>query len=121
MKVHYGAARRRKKKRYFKAAKGYFLGRRKLWRTVLETVHRAWKFAYRDRRVRRREFRKLWIIRINAATRQRGFKYSKFIEGLKAAKIEINRKLLSELAIHEPKAFDRLVEIAKEKVEAKKK
>jgi large subunit ribosomal protein L20 len=119
MKVHYGAARRRKKKRLFKAAKGYFLGRRTLYRTVKETVHRAWKFAYRDRRVRKRDFRKLWIIRINAATRQLGFKYSRFIEGLKAAGIEINRKMLSELAIHEPDSFAKLVEIAKAQVEKK--
>ena len=119
MKIRFGAARRRRKKKYFKAAKGFFLGRKNLWRTVQETVHRAWKFAYRDRRTRKREFRKLWIARINAATRQRGFKYSRFIEGLKAAGIEINRKMLSELAIREPKAFDKLVEIAKQKVEAK--
>ncbi len=121
MKARYGAARRRKKKRLFKAAKGYFLGRKNLYRTVKESVHRAWKYAYRDRRVRKREFRKLWIIRINAAARQRGFKYSRFIEGLRAANIEINRKMLAELAIHEPKAFDKLVEIAKEKVEQKHK
>ncbi len=119
MKSSYGVARRRKKKRLFKAAKGYFLGRRTLYRTVKETVHRAWRFATRDRKTRKREFRRLWITRINAATRQRGFKYSRFMEGLKAAGIEINRKLLSELAIHEPAAFDQLVVIAKAKIEQK--
>ena len=119
MKSSYGAARRRKKKRLFKAAKGYFLGRRTLYRTVKETVHRAWAFSTRDRKTRKREFRRLWITRINAATRQRGFKYSRFMEGLKAAGININRKVLSELAIFEPAAFDKLVEIAKVQIEQK--
>ena len=119
MRSSYGAACRRKKKRLFKAAKGYFLGRRTLYRTVKETVHRAWMFSTRDRKTRKREFRRLWITRINAATRQRGFKYSRFMEGLKAAGIDINRKMLSELAIHEPAAFDKLVEIAKAKIEEK--
>jgi len=119
MRVSYGKARNRKKKRLFKAAKGNFLGRRTLYRTVIETVHRSWMYATRDRKTRKREFRRLWITRINAATRQRGFKYSRFMEGLKAAGIEINRKVLSELAIHESAAFDKLVEIAKAKIEAK--
>ena len=121
MRVKYGTARRRKKKRLFRAAKGYFLGRRTLYRTVIESVHRSWAYATRDRKNRKREFRRLWITRINAATRQRGMKYSRFMEGLKAAEIDINRKTLSELAIHEPAAFDKLVEIAKAKLEIKHK
>lgn len=113
VRVTYGAARSQKKSRYFKQAKGYRGGRSKLWRTVRETLLRSWAFAYRDRRVKKRQFRRLWIIRINAAARMRGMTYSKFIDGLKKADINLNRKQLSELAIHDPKAFDAIVEEAR--------
>ena len=113
VRVKYAAPRRRKKNRYFKRAKGFVGGRSRLWRTVQESVVRAWAYAYRDRRQKKRQFRRLWITRINAAARMRGISYSRFIDGLKKSGIELNRKQLSELAIHEPGAFDQLVEAAK--------
>ena len=113
VRVTYGAPRAQKKTRYFKQAKGYRGGRSKLWRTVRETLLRSWAFAYRDRRTKKRQFRRLWIIRINAAARMRGMTYSQLIAGLKAAQIDLNRKQLSELAIHDPKAFDAIVEEAR--------
>ena len=108
-----GAARNRAKNRLYRKAKGYRGGRSNLLRTVKETLVRAEAFAFRDRRVRKREFRKLWIIRINAAARQRGMRYGELVHGLKKANIELDRKTLSELAIHEPKAFDQIVEAAR--------
>ena len=113
VRVTYGAPRRQKKNRYFKQARGYRGGRSKLWRTVRESVVRAWAYAYRDRRQKKRQFRRLWIIRINAAARMRGINYSSFIAGLKKSGIDLNRKQLSEIAIHDPAAFDALVEKAK--------
>lgn len=104
-----GAARNKAKRRIFKRAKGYVGGRGTLLRTVKETLIRAGKFAFRDRRVRRREFRKLWIIRINAAVRERGLSYSQFINGLTKANIGLDRKSLSEIAIHDPAGFDVIV------------
>ena len=113
MRTTKGAARNKAKKRLFKKAKGYVGGRGRLLRTVKETLVRAEAFAYRDRKVRKREFRKLWIIRINAACRQRDLRYSEFICGLKKAGIELDRKQLSEMAVHDPAAFDQVVEKAK--------
>jgi large subunit ribosomal protein L20 len=113
MRTTNGAARNQAKKRLFKKTKGYTGGRGTLLRTAKETLVRAGVFAYRDRRVRKREFRKLWIIRINAACRERGLRYSEFIAGLNRASIELDRKTLSELAIHDPAAFDAVVEKAK--------
>jgi len=113
VRVKYGAPRHRKKVRYFKRARGFRGGRSKLWRTVQESVVRAWAYAYRDRRQKKRQFRRLWILRINAASRMRGMTYSTFIDGLKKAEIDLNRKELSEIAIHEPGAFDALVEQAR--------
>jgi len=113
MRTTIGVARRRKKNRLFKKAKGYTGGRGRLLRSVKETLLRAEAFAFRDRRARKREFRKLWIIRINAACRERGLRYSEFIHGLAKAQIELDRKTLSELAIHDPAAFDAVVEKAK--------
>jgi large subunit ribosomal protein L20 len=113
MRTTIGAARRRKKNRLFQKAKGYVGGRRRLLRTVKENLMRAEAFAFRDRRARKREFRKLWIIRINAACRERGIRYSEFINGLTKAQITLDRKSLSELAIHDPAAFDAIVEKAK--------
>lgn len=113
MRTTKGAARRQAKKRLFKRAKGYRGGRGKLTRTVKETLLRSGAYAYRDRRVRKREFRKLWIVRINAAVRQRGLRYSEFINGLNKAKIELDRKSLSEMAIQDPQAFDQVCEKVK--------
>lgn len=110
MRTTKGAARNRAKKRLFKRAKGFRGGRGKLLRTVKETLVRSGQYAFRDRRVRRREFRKLWIIRINAACRERGLRYSEFIHGLKKAGIELDRKTLSEIAINDPAGFDTIVE-----------
>lgn len=118
MRTIKGAARTRAKRRLFRKAKGYRGGRGNLLRSVKETLLRAGAFAYRDRRVRRREFRKLWIIRINAAVRARGLRYSEFIHGLKKSNIELDRKSLSELAIHDPAAFDLIVEQVKAQLAA---
>ena len=114
MRTRKGAARNRAKKRLYRSAKGYRGGRGNLLRTVKETVIRAGVYAYRDRRVRKRDFRRLWITRINAAVRQRGLRYSEFIHGLQQAEIELDRKMLAELAVNDPDAFDQVVEQAKE-------
>lgn len=116
VRVTYGAPRHRKKNRYFKAARGFRGGRSKLWRTVREAMLRSWAFSFRDRKQRKRQFRRLWILRINAAARMRGINYSRFMCGLKEAGIELNRKQLSELAVHDAGAFDALVEQAKAKL-----
>ncbi len=108
-----GAARNRKKVRILKATKGYRGGRSKLYRTAKEIITRSGVFAYRDRRVRKRDFRALWVTRLSAACRQRDIPYSRLICGIKAASISINRKMLSEIAINDPAAFDVIVEIAK--------
>jgi large subunit ribosomal protein L20 len=112
MRVRRGSARHRAKKRYFKEAAGNVMGRRKLHRTVKETILRARRFAWRDRRLKKRTIRALWITRITAACRARGLSYSVFTHGLRAAGIELNRKMLSELAIFEPQVFDELVQLA---------
>ena len=118
MRTSKGAARNRAKKRLFKRAKGYRGGRGNLLRTVKETLIRAGVYAYRDRKVRKREFRRLWITRINAACRMRGMRYSQLIDGLKKANVELDRKSLSEIAIADPAAFDVIVKTAKEALAA---
>lgn len=102
-------ARHRKKKRYLKAAKGYWGARSKLWRIAKNAVERGWQYSYRDRKQRKRQFRRLWIARINAAARQHDVSYSQFIHGLKEAGVEVNRKVLADLAVREPEAFEALV------------
>ena len=114
MRVTYGKARRRSKKRLFKEARGNFGGRSKLLRTVKETIVRSRAFAFRDRRVRKRVFRQLWIIRLTAACRERGLSYSRFINGLKVAGVEVDRKVLADLAVTDPGAFSALVKVAAE-------
>jgi len=109
MRVRKGSARLRAKKRLFKEARGNFGGRGNLLRTVKETLIRSRVYAYRDRRVRKREFRALWITRITAACRARGTNYSQFINGLTKAGITLNRKTLSELAISDPQIFDEIL------------
>ncbi|MFO0998810.1 MAG: 50S ribosomal protein L20 [Planctomycetaceae bacterium] len=113
MRVRLGKARHRSKKRIFKEARGNVGGRSKLLRTVKETLVRARAFATRDRRTRKREFRALWITRITAAVSQLGMNYSTFMHGLSLAKVELNRKQLSEIAIANPEVFSEIVEIAK--------
>lgn len=113
-----GVARTKRRRRFRAAAKGYFLGRSKLSRTIMPAVRRAGQYAYRDRRARKREFRQLWIARITAACRMRGISYSRFMFGLKNAAIALDRKMLSEVAIADPPMFDQLVEIARENAAA---
>lgn len=113
MRTTKGAARNKAKKRLYQKTKGYRGGRNNLLRTAKETVIRAGAFAFRDRRVRKREFRKLWIIRINAAVRERGLRYSEFIAGLKKANIELDRKTLAEMAVSDSAGFDAVVEKAR--------
>ena len=117
MRTIKGHARRKAKRRLFKKVEGYVGGRRKLLRTAKETLLRAGVFAFRDRRVRKREFRYLWIIRINAACRERGLRYSEFINGLNLAKIELDRKSLAEMAVHDPTGFDAVFAQAKAALE----
>ncbi len=114
MRTTKGAARNKAKKRLFKKTKGYRGGRNNLLRTAKETVVRSEAYAYRDRKVRKREFRRLWIIRINAASRALGLRYSELICGLAKAKIEIDRKMLSDMAINDPEAFEAVVNEAKQ-------
>ena len=109
-----GAARARQKRRLRTATRGYRGPRSKLTRTMMPAVTRAGQYAYRDRRARKRDFRALWITRVTAACRARGTSYSRFMFGLKRASVALNRKMLSELAIHDPAAFDKVVEIAKQ-------
>ncbi len=114
MRTTKGAARTRAKRRLYKRAKGYRGGRGNLLRTVKETLIRSGAYAYRDRKTKKRQFRRLWIVRINAACRQRGMRYSQFIAGLKAANVELDRKSLSEIAIFDAEGFDAIVEAAKQ-------
>lgn len=107
-------ARNKKKKKIFKAAKGYFGGRKNLYRTAKDAVERGWQHAYRDRKKKKRTFRRLWIARINAAAREHDLSYSRFINGLKHAGIELDRKALADLAVRNPEAFGTLVVRAKE-------
>lgn len=113
-RVTNGVAKLRKKRRLLKRAKGFRGGRRKLLRTVKETVLRAEVYATRHRRKKKGEWRRLWIARLNAACRARGVSYSRFVHGLKHASIELDRKMLSELAIHDPSVFDEIVARARD-------
>ncbi|HZZ71560.1 MAG TPA: 50S ribosomal protein L20 [Pirellulales bacterium] len=114
MRTTTAPARKKKKNRLFRDVKGFVGARRKLVRTAKETLVRAGVYATRDRRVRKREFRSLWIIRINAAVRERGLRYSQFIAGLNKANIELDRKVLSDMAIHDPGAFDAVFALVKQ-------
>ena len=105
---------RARRKKVLTLASGYRAGRGTLLRTAKETVDRALKFAYRDRRVRKRSFRALWIIRINAAAREHGLSYSRFINGLNKANVAIDRKCLANLAMNNPEAFARLTQVVRE-------
>lgn len=114
MRVKRGNIRKERRKRILKQAKGYYGKKSRAHRIAKEAVDRSGLFAYRDRRQKKRDFRRLWIVRINAAARQHGLPYSRFIGGLKKADVEINRKMLADLAVREEDAFAELVEVAKE-------
>lgn len=112
-RVTRGFSTRRYRNKILKLAKGYFGSKHRLYKTANEQVMRSWAYSYRDRRNKKRDFRKLWITRISAAAKLNGISYSKLMHGLKVANININRKMLSELAIHDAPAFANLVETAK--------
>ncbi|WP_243439262.1 50S ribosomal protein L20 [Fundidesulfovibrio soli] len=116
MRVKRGLAAHKRHKKYLKMAKGFVGARSVLYETARENVERALAYAYRDRKVKKREFRKLWIMRINAAARENGMSYGKFIHGLNLAGIELDRKVLADMAVREKIGFAKLVEMAKAKV-----
>jgi len=116
MRVKRGFKARRRRKKVLKLAKGFRGGHSKLFRTAADTVDRSLMYAYRDRRQRKRDFRRLWIARINAAARMNELSYSKFIQGLKRAKIDLDRKVLAELAISDPAGFSKIAELAAQKL-----
>jgi len=113
-RTKHGVPSKSRKKKVLKQAKGYFGSRHTLYRTAREAVNRALIYSYRDRRARKRDFRTLWIVRINAAARINGLTYNRLIEGLRKSNIEVNRKLLAELAVNDAAGFSKLAEIAKE-------
>src|SRR6056297_1033285 len=112
MRVKRGFKARQRRKRLLKLARGYQGGRSKLYRTAADAVDKALMYAYRDRKVKKREFRRLWIVRINAGARMNNISYSKFISGLKRANIDIDRKVLADLAVSDPYAFSQLAQTA---------
>ena len=116
MRVKRGYKARRRRKKILKLAKGFRGGRSKLFRTAADAVDKALMYAYRDRRTRKRDFRRLWIIRINAAARMNDLSYSKFMHGLKLASVELDRKVLAELAISDPVGFSRLAVLASQQL-----
>ena len=112
-RVKRGTKRRARRKKLLKHAKGFFLTKGKLYRSAKEAVNRSLRYTYRDRRTRKREFRKLWIVRINAGARENGLSYNQFMHGLKLAEIELDRKVLADLAVSDPEAFGAVAEQAK--------
>jgi len=116
MRVKRGFKARRRRKKVLKLAKGFRGGHSKLFRTAADTVDRSLRYAYRDRRQRKRDFRRLWVVRINAAARMNKLSYSKFIQGLKLAKISLDRKVLAELAVSDPAGFTKIAELAAQKL-----
>ena len=118
-RVKGGTIHRARRKKVMKLAKGYFGSKHRLYKTAKEQVMHSLKYSYRDRRQKKRDFRKLWITRINAACRNNDISYSKFINGLAKAGVEVNRKMLSEVAINDPAAFTALVNVAKNALEGK--
>jgi large subunit ribosomal protein L20 len=112
-RVKSNVTRLKRKKQVMEAARGAFGGRSKLWKAAKETVERGWRYAYRDRKNKKRDFRRLWITRINAAAHQNDMSYSVFMNGLKKAGIEVDRKILADLAVRDPQAFTALAERAR--------
>jgi large subunit ribosomal protein L20 len=116
MRVKRGYKARRRRKKVLKLAKGFRGGRSKLFRTAADAVDKALMYAYRDRRQRKRDFRRLWIIRINAAARMNNLSYSKFMHGLKQAGVELDRKVLAELAVSDPAGFSQITNLASSQI-----
>ncbi|MBW2565088.1 MAG: 50S ribosomal protein L20 [Deltaproteobacteria bacterium] len=116
MRVKRGFKARKRRKKVLKLAKGYRGGRSKLFRTAADAVDKALMYAYRDRRVRKRDFRRLWIARINAAARMNNLSYSKFIRGLKLADVTLDRKVLAELAVSDPLGFSKIANLASQQI-----
>jgi large subunit ribosomal protein L20 len=110
--------RLKRKKQVMKAARGAYGGRSKLWKAAKETVERGWRYAYRDRKNRKRDFRRLWIVRINAAARLHDMSYSTFMNGLKKAGIELDRKVLADLAVRDPQAFTAIADRVRSALDA---
>ncbi|RKX65741.1 MAG: 50S ribosomal protein L20 [Thermodesulfobacteriota bacterium] len=117
-RVKTGITRRKRHKKVLKLAKSYWGGRGRLYARARETVFRALQYAYRDRKAKKRDFRRLWILRINAATRQNGLSYSQFIHGLKQAGIGLDRKVLADMAVKDPQGFAHLVKVAQQELTA---
>jgi large subunit ribosomal protein L20 len=118
MRVKGGARLRQRHKKVLKATKGFNDGRRRLFRTANQALLKAGKYQYRDRRNRKRDMRRLWIARINAAARQEGLSYSRFVHGLKLAGVEVDRKMLADLAVNDANAFAQLIDVARNAAEA---
>ncbi|MEF8787694.1 MAG: 50S ribosomal protein L20 [Planctomycetota bacterium] len=116
MRTTQSPTRRKRKKKVMKQARGYYGGRSRLYGVAHESLMRSWRYGWVHRRQKKRDFRRLWIIRINAAARQRGMNYSQFIGGLKKADVELNRKVLADVALNDPQAFDQLVEMAQDEL-----
>lgn len=112
-RVRSNVARLKRKKQVMKAARGAYGARSKLWKAAKENVERGWRYAYRDRKNKKRDFRRLWVTRINAAAHQNDMNYNAFMSGLRKAGIEVNRKVLADLAVHDPEAFTELAEKAR--------
>ena len=117
-RVKRGTKRHDRRKKILKLAKGYYLNKSKLYKFAKESVDKALVYAYRDRKKRKRDFRRLWIIRIGAAARQNGLNYNQLVHGLKAAGVDLDRKILADIALQDPAAFTHLVETAKKAVAA---
>jgi large subunit ribosomal protein L20 len=116
MRVKTGVVRTRRHKRLLKQARGFYSGRRKHFRKAKEQLERSLVYAYRDRRQKKRDFRRLWIVRINAATRLNGMNYSTFMHGLKLANIELDRKILADMAMNAPESFTKIAEASKKAI-----
>jgi len=116
MRIKRGFKARRRRKKVLKLAKGYRGGHSKLFRTAADTVDRALMYSYRDRKARKRDFRRLWVIRINAAARINDLSYSRFIHGLKLANVELDRKVLAELAVSDPGGFSQIARLASQQL-----
>jgi len=117
-RVKGGPVTRRRRKKVLKLARGYFGSKHTLFKTAKQQVMKSYMYAYRDRRQRKRDFRKLWITRINAAARSNGLSYSRLMHGLKMAGVDINRKMLADLAVNDQQAFSELAQLAKQKLNA---
>ena len=115
-RVKRGVTSKRRHNRILRQAKGYYGGRKNLIKTAREAVEKGWKYSYRDRKQRKRQFRILWIARINAAAREHGLSYSRFMHGLSEAEVEVDRKNLADLAVSDPQAFADLAKLAKSKL-----